>query len=102
MCGVLVLLGPTEVPQDMQSQPSTAQENPKPTSFHPILWRAHFLADIITDLIFRNNLTGTGMNSNLDLVGILIHFNFMADSFNVWECKTLAWADKTSGRWLHS
>ena len=47
MCGGVVLLGLTAVPQNPQLQPIVAATSPETTGVHPIIWQAHFHEDII-------------------------------------------------------
>ena len=55
MCRREVLLGPTAVPRTPQLQPSAAAIYPEPAGAHPILWRAHFPAVIIAQMVSWGN-----------------------------------------------
>ena len=46
MGGVEVLLGPNVVSSTPQHHPRAADTSPDPAGLHPIVWRAHFPADI--------------------------------------------------------
>ena len=79
MCGELVLPVPTVMTWTPQHQPITATTHPDPSGAHPIVWRAHFPADITAQLVSWVKPEGKATNSDLDMEGSVIYHACMAD-----------------------
>ena len=83
MCVWAVLLGPKEAPLTPQPQPNAEATPPEPTVAHPIIWPAHFTADITAELVSWGNPEGQATNSDLELAGRVLHHACMDDCFNI-------------------
>ena len=77
MCEGVFLSVPALLPQLLQSYPSTVLPSQNPTSAHPIIWRVHFPLDVVKDLVYWGKPQGIITNSKLELVGSLIHHDFV-------------------------
>ena len=73
MCGGVVLLGPTAIPRELPPHPSAVRPSPNPKGSHPIVWRMPFPNDILDSLVSWTNPQGTVNNSELELVGGVVH-----------------------------
>ena len=73
--------------------------SPDPAGAHPIIWKAHFPADIAPQLVSWGKTEGQVTNSYLELVGIMIHHSYMDDCFNIRKWTTLSFTDNTEGLW---
>ena len=102
MCGGSVLPGPTAVPWTSQPQPSTVATSMKPAGTHPIVWRAHFPTDIIAQLVSWGNPEVQFTNSDLELVGSVLHNICMADFLDTCKRTTLSLTYNTAGLWWQS
>ena len=78
MCGSMVLPGPTDIPRILPPQPSAERPSPKPIAAHPIVWWKPFLKDIVDSLVSWTKPQGTVNNSELELVGGIIHSDCVA------------------------
>ena len=75
--------GPTAVPRTPQPHTSTEAIPPEPAVAHPIVWKAHFTADITAQLISWGNPEVQVTNSDLDLADSVLHLACMDDCFNI-------------------
>ena len=99
LCGGVVLPGPTAIPQSLPPQPSAARTSPNPNGAHPIVWRIPFSKYIVDSLVSWTNPKGTVNNSELKLVGGVVHSDCVAQCFVVTERTTLSCTKKTAGLW---
>ena len=97
MCGGVVLPGPTATPRKLPPQPSAARPSPNPTRSHKIVWRMPFPKFIVDSLVSWTNPQGTVNNSELELAGVVLQSDCVAQSFFVKERTTLARTDNTAG-----
>ena len=99
MCGGAVILGPTALTRTPQQQPSAAATSLDPKGAQSIKWRALFPADITTQLVSWGNPEDQVTNSDLELVGSVIHHACMANCFDISDRVTLSQTDNTAGLW---
>ena len=78
-----MLPGPTTVIRNLQQHPRAASISLDPKGAQPIKWRALFPADIKTQLVSWGNPEDQVTNSDLELVGSVIHHACMANSFDI-------------------
>ena len=97
MCGGAVLPVPTAVPWTPQYQPSSAATSQDPAIANPILWRAHFPADITAQLVSWGNPEVQITKIDLYMSGSGVHHAGMVDCFNICKQTTLSRKDKTAG-----
>ena len=99
MCIGAVLLGPTAVPWATHHNPSPVATSPESAGADPIIWQAHFPADITYQLVPWGNPEVQVANSDLDLAVIVIHRTCMANFFDISERTTLYQTGSTAGLW---
>ena len=63
MCGILVLPGPTAIPQILSPQTSNVLPSLNPISYQSIVWWAPFPKDIVDSLVRWTNPQGILNNS---------------------------------------
>ena len=83
MCEGEVILGPMAVPRTPQPQPRAPATSPETVGVHPIVRQAHFTTDVTSQLVSWGNLEDQVTNSDLELVGSVIHHACMANSFDI-------------------
>ena len=79
MCGSSVLLGPTAMPRTPKHHPRPLVTYLEPTRAHPIVWRAHFPAEITSQLVSWGILEVQVANSYVELKVRMIHHVCMTD-----------------------
>ena len=99
MCVSVVLPGPTAITRILPPQPSAARPPLNPNGAHPIVWRMPLPKDIVDSLVNWTKPQGTVNNSELELVGGVIHSDCVAQCFVVTERTILYCTDNTSGLW---
>ena len=97
MCGSVVLPEPTAIPRILPPQPNAARSPPNPNGAHPIVWRMPFPKYILNALVSWTNPQGTDNNSELKLVGGVIHSDCVAQCFVVTARTVLYRTDSTAG-----
>ena len=74
MCGGPCIPGPTAIPSCfLQWHPILALQSTDLTTAHPRLWRAHFQADVVANLVYFDKPNGSVTNSNIDIVEVILH-----------------------------
>ena len=94
-----MLPGPTTIPWIFLPQPSAARPPPNPNGAHPIVWQMPFPQDIVDSLVSWSKLQGTVNNSELELVGGVIHSYCVEQCFVVTDCNVLSRTENTAGLW---
>ena len=74
------------------------RKHPSPQNW-PIVWREHFVEDIIYSLVSWTKTTDTVTNRDVDLSSSVVYHACMLDSFNIWERTNLDHMDNTLGLW---
>ena len=97
MCGSVVLPEPTAIPRILPPQPNSARSPPNPNGAHPIVWRMPFPKYILNALVSWTNPQGTDNNSELKLVGGVIHSDCVVQCFVVTARTVLYRTDSTAG-----
>ena len=80
-------------------QPSTASTSLDSTVAHPIVCRAHFPEDIVSQLVSWGNSEVQVINNYLELEVSVIHHACMADCFSIRNHIMLSRTDNTAGLW---
>ena len=96
----VVLTYSTAVPYTMHPRNIISQKITNSTADRPILRRTHFLADIISALIYWTSPIKTLIKSNVKLVGSVIQHACMAEFFNVCENITFSCMNNKSRLWV--
>ena len=101
MCGGAVLPGPTSVPRTPQQHPISVTIFPEPAGKHPIVCQTHFPTDITSQLVYWVNPEVQVTNSDLELVGRVIHHAFISNCFDMRDQNPLSIRDNTAGLCWH-
>ena len=99
ICGGVWIPVLTSIPRVPQQYPSASLQSTDPNAAHPTVWRAHFLEDVVSNMVSFDNPKDSVTNSSLELAGSIPHNKCATQCFGVIDPTILTHTNNAHTLW---